>query len=285
MSILCGRALRGGGESIGFAGTGVAGARMKDRGGDQTDMGGSGRAFEATRWTVIEQIKSASEAERRALTGDIVVSYWKPIYCYLRRKGYDNERAKDITQGFFEKVVLGRGLVERAERGRGRFRTLLLTALDHYVSNVREAEGAQKRRPKEGVISLAELDEGHVRLPGDAMGPEGAFAYAWASAVLDEVLAEVRSGCGREGKGAHWLVFEARVLKPIMEGCEPEALASLCERLGIDGEGRASNMVVTVKRRFKAAMVRRIGRYAGCEEDVRREIVDLMEILSKGGAG
>jgi len=160
-----------------------------------------------------------------------------------------------------------------------------LTALDHYVSNLREAEAARKRRPKEGVISLADFDESHVRLPADEMKPEDAFAYAWASALVDDVLAEVRSDCLREGKDSHWLVFEARVVQPIMDGAEPEPLGRLCARLGIDGEARASNMVVTVKRRFKAAMGRRIGRYAASEQDVHREILDLMKILSKAGAG
>ena len=31
--------------------------------------------------------------------------YWKPVYCYLRHKGYSNENAKDLTQGFFETVA------------------------------------------------------------------------------------------------------------------------------------------------------------------------------------
>jgi len=35
--------------------------------------------------------------------GEMLKTYWKPVYCYLRCKGYDNEQAKDLTQGFFQR--------------------------------------------------------------------------------------------------------------------------------------------------------------------------------------
>ena len=96
---------------------------------DPTEMGGTGRAFLTTHWTLIEKIKSGEDKDR-ALIGLMLERYWKPVYCYLRRKGYDNETAKDLTQGFLHEIVLNRGLVHKADQSRGRFRSLLLTALN-----------------------------------------------------------------------------------------------------------------------------------------------------------
>ena len=75
------------------------------------------------------------------------------MYCYLRRKNYDNERAKDLTQGFFHEVVLNRALIERADQAKGRFRSFLLHALNEYLIDEQRKETAQKRIPKDKLVS------------------------------------------------------------------------------------------------------------------------------------
>ena len=115
---------------------------------DQTDMGGAGEVFLTTHWSLIENIKSKEDKDK-ALMSLLLKRYWKPVYCYLRHKGYGNEQAKDLTQGFFHEMVLGKNLVRQADEARGRFRTFLLTALNHYVTSVYRAKAAGKRHPKE----------------------------------------------------------------------------------------------------------------------------------------
>ena len=91
---------------------------------DKTAMGGVQEAFLTTHWSFVDNIDASNEEDRnRALVGLLLKRYWKPVYCYLRRKGYGNEQAKDLTQGFFYEVVLGRQLIEKAERSKGRFRS------------------------------------------------------------------------------------------------------------------------------------------------------------------
>ena len=67
---------------------------------DQTDMGGTRGAFLTTHWSLIEGVKDGSGRDG-ALIELLLRTYWKPVYCYLRRKGYGNEQAKDLTQDFF----------------------------------------------------------------------------------------------------------------------------------------------------------------------------------------
>jgi len=78
---------------------------------DQTDMGGTRESFLTTHWSLIEDIKQDQDKDR-SLIGLLLERYWKPVYCYLRRKGYPNEEAKDLTQGFFHEIVLNRHLVD-----------------------------------------------------------------------------------------------------------------------------------------------------------------------------
>ena len=75
-------------------------------------MGGVEHKFQKTRWSEIHDAKTLDETRRRAAVGCLMQKYWKPVYCYLRQKRYDNESAKDLTQGFFQEIVLGRELVQ-----------------------------------------------------------------------------------------------------------------------------------------------------------------------------
>lgn len=253
---------------------------------DPTTMGGSREAFATTDWTVIDQIRSGSDSPSSdVLINDLLKRYWKPVYCYLRRKGHDNERAKDLTQGFFHEVVLGRSLIEHADKSRGRFRSLLLTALQQYVAGVHRKESTQKRMPKSEFIALDDLEPDQMPEAPAHFSPEESFHYAWAAQLLDQLLEEVETKCRVEGKALHWQVFRDRVLQPIMENTLAPSLAELCQRHGIESTSQVSNMIVTVNRRFRAALKRHIRRSVAQDSDVDAEFRELMEVFARGSAG
>jgi RNA polymerase sigma-70 factor (ECF subfamily) len=247
-------------------------------------MGGQNAAFQTTQWTQIVQARTDSNTRRREILGRVLGRYWKPVYCYLCRRGHDPEEAKDLTQGFFHEIVLGRGLVQRADRAKGRFRTFLLTALCRYVTSCRRAKGARKRMPEGGFLRLDGWESFGLPEPVQAATPEQAFDHAWASALLDRVLADVERECVAAGKAAHWAVFSARVLGPILRDAEPPSLSVLCAEYRISSESQASNMIITAKRRFRACLERHILEIVGSEAEVDAEIRDLIEMLSFGGA-
>ncbi len=252
---------------------------------DRTTMGGADEGFHTTCWTRIQNIKSLDQAERNLVMDDLIRRYWKPVYCYLRRKGYPNEAAKDLTQGFFIEVVLGRDLVVQADQHKGRFRTYLLTALDRYVIDIHRKQSAHKRSPAQSgmALDMAELPD----LPAHTgrAGPDHVFHYAWAATLLDEVLQNVEQACCTTDKAKHWQVFKARVLDPIIHNTEPPSLERVCERFHIEGEARASNMIVTVKRKFRTVLEACLSQYVDSDRDVEQELGELMEILSRPCAG
>ena len=249
-----------------------------------TSIGGHDGTFHQTHWTQILAARTDDSGRKRRAIGAVLGRYWKPVYCYLRRKGCDNEEAKDLTQGFFQQVVLGRDLFRRADRRKGRFRNLLLTALDHYIVDVHRAETAGKPMPAGGLLSLDGLEQGEPRVSGDVT-PEQAFVHGWAAELLGDVLREVEAGCARDGLAAHWEAFRLRVLLPIAEGAAPRSIPELCKDLGLAGEKRPSNMVITVKRRFQVAIRAVVREMVDSDEQVDDEIRALMQILSAGGAG
>jgi RNA polymerase sigma-70 factor (ECF subfamily) len=243
-------------------------------------MGGSRSTFAITQWSQMHAFAGLSPEQQKAVLDELVGRYWKPVYCYLRRKGYDNEQAKDLTQGFFHEIVMGRQLIEQADESKGRFRTYLLAALDRYVISAHRRQTASKRCPAKGMTPLDEAADA-ASMAAEHMKPDEAFTYAWATELLRDVLAQVERECTQDGKRVHWQLFRLHIVEPIVSGQEPPSLAQLCSQFSIPTATKAENMIVTVKRRFQAAMRGRVSQYVESDEEVEQEIRDLMEILSR----
>ncbi|UCG58950.1 MAG: sigma-70 family RNA polymerase sigma factor [Phycisphaerales bacterium] len=246
-----------------------------------TDMGGLGEAFLTTHWSLIGDVGPGSDEKDRALIGLLLERYWKPVYCYLRRRGYGNEQAKDLTQGFFHEVVLGRDLVQKADRTKGRFRSFLLIALNRHLINVEHERTAKKRMPTGGLVSLDMTDAPELPHPVAELTPEDIFTYAWVSSLLDQVLKEVKAACGQEGKGLHWHVFCDRVLYPAMQGGDAPSLGEICDRYGIADTVKASNMIVTVKRRFQTALKQHLRNSVMSDEEAEEELTEIRRFLPR----
>jgi DNA-directed RNA polymerase specialized sigma24 family protein len=221
---------------------------------DWTGIGGVQERFLTTHWSLLQDLKGAEGPTNRALIELLLERYWKPVYCYLRREGYANEDAKDLTQGFFHEVVLNRHLFERAEATKGSFRSLLLHALHQYLTDQRRKEWAEKRIPPQRLVSLEAVDP--VELPQSVvqLDPDESFNYTWKADLLEHVLAQVRGDYTSQGMETHWLLFRDRLLTPLLEDRPVPALRELCQRYGIEQQATASHMLTTVKRHFQTIL-------------------------------
>jgi hypothetical protein len=248
---------------------------------DYTEMGGAGEVFLTTHWSLIEAAGSQEQDRDCALIGLLLERYWKPVYCYLRRKGYGNEDAKDLTQGFLHEVVLHRHLIEKADSAKGRFRSFLLMALNFYLSDVKDAETARKRIPKEKLVRLDFVEETELPTSIQELTPEDCFDSTWISVLLEQALAEVEAKCHEDDKTVHWYVFRDRVLQPIMDQVSPPPLKEIGSMYGIDNDTAVSNMIVTVKRRLQKIMRERLRCSVISDELVDYEIEDLKRFFPK----
>ncbi|MHC4440043.1 MAG: hypothetical protein ACYS3S_22030 [Planctomycetota bacterium] len=248
---------------------------------DYTDMGGVGEAFLTTHWSLIENIGTTDNDKNRALIELLLKKYWKPVYCYLRRRGYSNEEAKDLTQGFFHEVVLNQNLIWKADRAKGRFRSFLLLALNRYLLKVRRKQTARKRMPKGMLIPLdtkamPELPHGITTLT-----PEDAFTYVWVSGLLEQVLDEVRALYTQEGKTVYWHLFRDRIVRPIMDRSDQPPLEQLCTKYDISDTAKASNMMVTVKRRFQTLLRQKLRDLVMSDEEAQVELEEIRRFLPR----
>ena len=241
---------------------------------DHTNIGGEGQTFLTTHWSLIESIRSEADSSH-ALIGSLLKDYWKPVYCYLRRHGYQNEDAKDLTQAFFHEIVLGNELVQQADRQKGRFRSFLLTALRRFLINIKNKETARKRVPKGKLIALDLVDPDNLAAVSEDMSPDESFNFAWVSSLLERVFEEVENSCRQDGKTVYWKVFEERVLQPIMEQTDPPSVKEICGKYDIPDGHKLANMIITTKRRIRSALERQVRKLVTSPEEVSDELQEM----------
>lgn len=207
--------------------------------------------------------------------------YWPAVYAYVRRSGHDVHEAADLTQGFICDVMLSRQLVQNADPGRGRFRSLLLAALKNYLRQ-QHRRGTARRRggklPRE--IDLDRAAETVADYRSDD-SPDAAFAAQYGATLVRQVLDLVRADCLEDGQQAHWAVFERRVARPLLLGETPESYATLIEHLGLPSAAQAANMLVTVKRRFARTLINEVARTVSDPVEVEAELNDLLKHVER----
>ena len=144
---------------------------------------------------------------------------------------------------------------------------------------------AQKRSPKGELLGLDDLEQAEQIEAPAQFSPEESFHYAWAAQLLDGIVAEVRDKCSADGKLLHWQVFHDKVLGPIMSNTAAPSLDEICKKHGIESTTKASNMIITINRRFQAEFKRHIRRSVIQDSDVDAEFNELMQIFSRSRAG
>jgi RNA polymerase sigma-70 factor (ECF subfamily) len=247
---------------------------------DRTDIGGAREAFLTTHWSLIDGVKEHIDKDQ-ALIGLLLERYWKPVYCYLRRKGYNNEQAKDLTQDFFHEVVLNRSLIERADQSKGRFRSFLLNALNNYLVDEKRKETAQKRIPQRNLVPLDVSNPPVLPQNISQLGPEQCFDYAWKTDLLERALTELKQWYyGRKMK-THWYIFRDRLLRPNLDGSETPTFSQLSQQYEIEDETKASNMLGTVKRQFQKILTKHVHQTVLSGDVAEEEMKEMFKFLKK----
>ena len=172
------------------------------------------RVFAPTRWSIVLRAGREDHAEARAALARLCEIYWYPLYAHVRRRGHSPADAEDLTQAFFAQL-LRRGLVAKVDPARGRFRSFLLTALDHFLHDAWQKQRAGKRGGQHALLSL-DLAGAERRLELEAVDggetPDQAFDRRWALALLATALQRLEADYESTGKAAFFSVLKPTLL-------------------------------------------------------------------------
>lgn len=157
--------------------------------------------FVATSWTAIAAVRCPDEPEAKAALAKLCEAYWQPLHDYVRRLGHSEDEAKDLTQEFFLRAI-GRNLMAAADRDKGRFRTFLLSSLNHFLKNEWHRANAAKRGGGHRLVSLdvESDDEQPLHEPANPLSPQALYDKSWAASVLrraNERLGEEYAAAGK----------------------------------------------------------------------------------------
>jgi RNA polymerase sigma-70 factor (ECF subfamily) len=232
--------------------------------------------FHTTRWTMI--IRAQCEApEARAALSDLCEAYWTPVYRFLKREGRSDDDSRELTQEFFSRLLAGNTL-QKADREKGRFRSYLLGALKHFLSDHRRSEGRQKRGGDvvfESIGSGGGTTSPGLSIPDPGAEPSDAwFDRHWALAVMERGLNSLRDSFKEAGKEQQ---FE--VLKPWVVGdAAGLSQADAAAELGMS-TGAIKVAVHRLRQKFGEAIRQEIAETVDTEEEIAEELRYLIEAL------
>ena len=232
--------------------------------------------FATTRWTEVLAARGDSAEARQALA-ELCSAYYAPVLTYLRHTGVGSDDPRDVAHEFFA-GLLARDALAGVERDGGRFRSYLLGALKHFLSNRRLHAGRLRRGGGAEHQSLdAASDADPQPLPGfDEPPRDAAFDHEWAVTLVEGALGRLEAEVRADGHGAS---FE--VLKPWLSfDAEPQSQAAAAARLHMS-EGAVKVAIHRLRRRFRELVRLEVGHTVRPGESVDAELRHLVEALGR----
>lgn len=229
-----------------------------------------------TRWSVVVAAGASDTPDAREALAKLCQSYWYPLYSFARRRGHSPEDAQDLTQEFLARL-LEKNWIGDADRTKGRFRTFLLTAMKHFLSDEWDKARAQKRGGGLSFLPLEfhDAESRYSQEPSANDSPERIFEVRWALALLERVVHDLRAEYEREGKAE---LFAA--LHPCLVGERTaQPYAALAKSLE-SSESMVKSAVHRLRQRYRQLLRDEIANTLAAPDEVDEEMRYLFSILS-----
>lgn len=238
--------------------------------------------FITTRWSVVlscadSEVESA--AAHDALS-ELCKTYWRPIFIYICRRGYSSQDAEDLTQDFFANLLQG-PLLQRADPGRGRFRSLLLKALQDFLGHAAEKLHARKRG---GGVKFVSWDDWMAEAPSqlsispqalNSWSAEQLYDLRWAATVVEQALRRLREECQSKSR---LRLFETLSLYLATDRADV-SYQNLATMLGI-AESAVKKQLHNLRRRYRWLLYDEVAQTVQTPDDVEAEIRHLCATLA-----
>ncbi|MHC1764360.1 MAG: RNA polymerase sigma factor [Verrucomicrobiia bacterium] len=235
---------------------------------------GSG-LFTTTHWSVVLAAGQTKLPQAAQALEALCRTYWYPLYAYVRREGFGAVDAQDLAQEFFARL-LAKNYLGQVGPQKGKFRSFLLAALRHFLSDQRDRARAAKRGGGAEVFSLdAQEAEARYRLePVDRMDAEKIFERRWAMTLLERALTRLRDESVVAGK-AEW--FDR--LRDFVAGESEVSCGDAAVQLG-QTESAVKSAVHRLRQRYRELVREEIAQTVTDPAEIEAEIRYLITVMS-----
>ncbi len=234
--------------------------------------------FATTHWSVVLAAGKSEAPEAAAALESLCRTYWYPLYAYVRHRGHGPEDSRDLTQEFFYRLLQGNYLA-RVDPRKGRFRSFLLAAINHFLANEWHRSQCLKRG---GNVTFLPLDalEAEERYQCEHFGshsPEELYERTWAIALLEKVIGRLSQETAATGQSARF-----KELRPILMGERASlSYSELASKLETT-EAALKMTVQRLRRRYAELVQEEIADTVPEPQEVEEELRHLRAVLSSG---
>ena len=178
-------------------------------------------------------------------------------------------------------MVLKGQLLQRADRNRGRFRSLMLRALQDFL---RDAAAKRHTRKRGGDVQFVSWDEWMAEAPSrfslptkdsESWSPERIFDVRWAATVVERALRRLGDECERRGRRR---VFDVLSVCLTAER-EDVRYAKFSKTLGLSEEALKS-LVHRLRERYRALLREEVARTVEKPSEIEDELRYLCSALT-----
>jgi len=223
---------------------------------------------------------AGDEQKTRKALAELCKIYWRPVFAFICRRGHSVPDAQDLTQDFFVMVLKGR-LLERADRSRGRFRSLMLKVLQDFLHDAAERRRTRKRG---GDVEFVSWDDWMAEAPSqlsipaqesESWSPERIFDVRWAATVVERALRRLGDECEKRGRRR---VFD------VLSSClaaerEDVSYAKLSKTLGV-AEAAVKRLVHRLRERYRALLREEVAQTVEKPDEIDDELRYLCSALA-----
>jgi len=235
------------------------------------------RIFATTHWSVVLSAgQDSSEPSHHALDA-LCHTYWRPVYIYVRRRGYGPDDAQDLTQEFFAQLIAKQHL-GLADPNKGRFRSFLLAMLHQFLMREWCRAHRQKRGGHYRFVSLdQQMPEELGRFePADADTPDKHFQRQWTLTVLKQSMRALENECTASGKAS--LFHE---VKHFLSGeRDGESYQDIGQRLSMK-ENTVRVAVHRLRQRYGELLRAEVAQTVSADEEVDEELRYLLRAVNE----
>jgi RNA polymerase sigma-70 factor (ECF subfamily) len=232
--------------------------------------------FTTTHWSVVLMAGRGAAPGADAAMERLCRTYWYPLYAYVRRRGYSAEDGQDLTQEFFARL-LEKNHLGQVGPGKGKFRSFLLSALNHFLANEYDRARAQKRGEGQAPVSLdAAAAEGMFALePVCDLTPEKVFEQRWAATLLEQAFARLREEYVQAEKQALFDELNAFLIEDARSG----DYAPVAERLKM-APGAVAVAVHRMRKQYRDCVRAEVANTVASPAELEDEIRHLFAVLA-----